>query len=381
MQRLPSDLLEVDWELLGASNVVHRPPPHWYPAIGRREVAGVLIGCLSPLAGSVLDPFCGSGTIMAESLRLGRHPLGGDVNPVGSLVTTARLTAIDAREWERYVSALRQRITDSIVSATFRSNSAVVQVPQFDENRHWYHAATLTELGVIWNAIHETTSPFQLIAQAAFSSILRQSSSRRGPANRIADNIHPNVLVYRNTVESFFLQLDIYRADKRAEQHVSLPSAEEAQDGIWAGPSESILPSLDGASVDLVVTRIPEPGAVDHVRSQRLSYLWFQWDMSRAEAYEIGARYKHRRSQARQEYLQGIESVFAEVVRVLKPGGWLAAILGPTVHKQELTTELASMLGRLTCTTIFKLGGRMPDRHNIPGPSRREEILIAHKEP
>ena len=186
---LPSDLLEVDWELLGAPDSVIHNLYHWYPQVGRREVAGVLVGCLSDPGGYVLDPFCGTGTVMAEAWRQERHPVGGDINPVASLVANARLINIDRMQWDHYVSSLRRRVTEYLLIDGFMAAAEDLEIPNYENIRQWYHENTLIELAAIWRSIRETPHPYTLTAEASFSAILRAVSSRRGPANRIADNV------------------------------------------------------------------------------------------------------------------------------------------------------------------------------------------------
>ncbi|MET0793116.1 MAG: DNA methyltransferase, partial [Polyangiaceae bacterium] len=55
---------------------------HSYPARLHPETARRLIESFSPPHGRVLDPFCGSGTVLVEARQLGRHAFGIDANPL-----------------------------------------------------------------------------------------------------------------------------------------------------------------------------------------------------------------------------------------------------------------------------------------------------------
>src|SRR4051812_48600424 len=55
---------------------------HPYPARAHPTTARRLIEDLSPDDGIVLDPFCGSGTILVEAMLAGRSAIGSDLNPV-----------------------------------------------------------------------------------------------------------------------------------------------------------------------------------------------------------------------------------------------------------------------------------------------------------
>src|SRR5690606_3076322 len=44
----------------------------------------------SPRGGVIADPFCGSGTVLVEARRLGRHALGVDLNPLAVQLALAK---------------------------------------------------------------------------------------------------------------------------------------------------------------------------------------------------------------------------------------------------------------------------------------------------
>ena len=53
---------------------------HWFPANFIPQIPSILIANLSKRNSIVLDPFCGSGTTLVESVRLGRTGIGVDTN-------------------------------------------------------------------------------------------------------------------------------------------------------------------------------------------------------------------------------------------------------------------------------------------------------------
>jgi DNA modification methylase len=64
-----------------------------YPTQKPLALLELLIAACCPPAGLVVDPCCGSGTTLVAAARLGRTPLGCDVNPDAVAIATARLTA------------------------------------------------------------------------------------------------------------------------------------------------------------------------------------------------------------------------------------------------------------------------------------------------
>src|SRR5262245_2914227 len=61
---------------------------HSYPARMHPAMARSLIHLLSP--GSILDPFCGSGTTLVEGRFAGKKSVGVDINPLAVLVAKAK---------------------------------------------------------------------------------------------------------------------------------------------------------------------------------------------------------------------------------------------------------------------------------------------------
>jgi len=71
---------------------VFRFPAKFYPPVARK-----LIELVSKVGETVLDPFCGSGTLLVEVAALGRNSVGSDVDPLAVFVTRAKTDISDER--------------------------------------------------------------------------------------------------------------------------------------------------------------------------------------------------------------------------------------------------------------------------------------------
>ena len=67
---------------------------HSYPAMMAPPIARRLISELTNKGETVLDPFCGSGTVLAEAVLLGRRTIGYDINPLALLIAKVKTTPI-----------------------------------------------------------------------------------------------------------------------------------------------------------------------------------------------------------------------------------------------------------------------------------------------
>jgi len=59
----------------------------------------------------VLDPFCGSGTVLLESLLAGRNAVGTDTNPLASLISQVKTSPLNIQKLKSYIVQLRDLIT------------------------------------------------------------------------------------------------------------------------------------------------------------------------------------------------------------------------------------------------------------------------------
>jgi len=71
-----------DWTFRKANTHEHIHGIHPYPARMIPQIARKLIKIYSKPDDIVLDPFCGSGSVLAEANMLGRRAIGIDINPL-----------------------------------------------------------------------------------------------------------------------------------------------------------------------------------------------------------------------------------------------------------------------------------------------------------
>ncbi|MCK5640973.1 MAG: hypothetical protein KAJ19_09260, partial [Gammaproteobacteria bacterium] len=71
-----------------------------HPYFGRVDpaLAKLLVSAFSQPGDTVLDPFCGSGTVLHTAILSGRSAVGWDSSPLATLISSAKLTGITAEE-------------------------------------------------------------------------------------------------------------------------------------------------------------------------------------------------------------------------------------------------------------------------------------------
>ncbi|MDG4821911.1 DNA methyltransferase [Asanoa sp. WMMD1127] len=378
-QNYLSELRGLDWDFDGASGNTGLAGYHWYPARFVPNVPGVLIGYFSRPGEVVLDPFCGSGTTLVEAHRLGRSSLGVDTNPAATLMSSAKLIPFEREGWKSFRDSLKHSCQHFFVRGG-KSNWATIseEVPNYLENAKWYHPDTLAELSAIWQAIRAQDSEYRLVAEATFSAILRFACSQTKHWGWICDNVWPKEFVYKSAMTLFFQRLEQY-ATSAAELHLGQETADMQAPvaHVVRGSCATVLAGLPPRSVDLVVTSPPYFGMTDYVRSQRLTFLWFEWSLEDCRADETGARYRRRRLTALSEYMSDMGKSFMAIARVLKVGAMCAIVIGESPNRDTYLDDFEIDLAKIGFTVEARLTRNVSKRRVMKPQVHEERIILA----
>jgi len=169
---------------------------HPYPAMMIPQIARRLILEYSRLGDYILDPFCGSGTVLVESKLNNRYSVGIDINPLALLLAKVKTTPIKPKTL--LVSA--QKLFDFI-----HSNRSQIDPPTFFNIEYWFKPRVISDLARIKTAISEINDQdikdFFLVS---FSLTVRAVSNTRNSEFKLY-RIEPTKLASHNpdTVKTF----------------------------------------------------------------------------------------------------------------------------------------------------------------------------------
>ena len=372
-QNYLSELRDLDWDFEGQTGADGLAGYHWYPARYVPQVPAMLIGYLSAKGDNVLDPFCGSGTTLVEAQRLGRRSHGIDTNPAAILMATAKLVPFDANEWKDYTESLVGRINRFNVEAARDPHWLVSSVPQFDEQSDWYHPDTLAELAQVFRGIRDSPGLFQVVADAAFSSILRSSCSQDKHWGWVCDNVKPKALSYRPALKAFLDKFYAYGQIRSAAPPDASVSALTT-----TGNCVEVLKTLPAESFDLVVTSPPYYSMTDYIRSQRLTFLWFDWDLYELKRLESGARYKRHRKSALEQYLDDMDAAFEGISRVLRSGKSCGVVIGESPNRAPYLDDLRDIMSDRGLKIETRIRRRVATQRTF-AELEHEEIILARR--
>ncbi|MCL2448261.1 MAG: site-specific DNA-methyltransferase [Polyangiaceae bacterium] len=265
---------------------------HTYPARMHPATAAGLVRAVSAEGGVVLDPFCGSGTVLVEAMLASRQAVGTDLNPIA--VRLARLKTTPANPAAREaIRAGAATVAELAADRRARRAGATRRYPPEDVAAFDPHV--LLELDSLRAGIAEQASsaPVRSALELVLSAILVKVSRRRsdtssgGAARRIAAGF-PTRLFRR-------------KADELARRLGDL--ADRLPPGARAARVELDdavrLRSVGASTVDAVVTSPPYVATYDYLAHHALRLRWLGLDASALASGELGARRRYARKDAR----------------------------------------------------------------------------------
>lgn len=383
----------MDWDFRGESTKAYFPHNIcWYPSRFVPQIPLQLIAALSEPGAVVYDPFCGCGTTLVETLRLGRRAVATDISPVATFLTNvkARIVAgenVDVQSLRDIHGAvtsegtglfhLRGRSENSSSDRHFQEN--------LEELKQWYHPATFDELLAIKNAIDSLGKGLTAdIAKAAFMAIVMPASGLPidRPYTYFADNVKPKSNVLQKDAYGLFrLRLSRVIAGHSKDQFYVTEKAR------WSCLTRNVLhvrPSEVGP-IDLVVTSPPYLGVTDYITGFRLAHLWFDFgcDITTLKQDEIGARWKRKRPSGLSDYLKSMNKSINVMASCLIDGGHICLVLGEAKKYSEAVLQAFSdhatqVLG-LTVVSVLRRNVSQNFFLHPSGGVATEDIIVFRK--
>ncbi|MFO0676752.1 MAG: DNA methyltransferase [Polyangiaceae bacterium] len=257
---------------------------HSYPARMHPGTARILVEGLSEPGQVVLDPFAGSGTVLAEALGVGRAAVGVDLNPLATMLAWSKLRPRHSRDLQGLADAANgirgladERRRDK--SGASRRYGA--------EDMSMFDAHVLFELDSLKLGIDRVGNR-ELRADLALvlSSILVKVSRKKADTSEAKETTR---IAAGYTAKLFVKKAEEYR--RRLETFAAgLPRPRPRVD-VFTGDATK-LADVRTASVDLVVTSPPYVATYDYIahHALRLRRLGPTTRSSRAPSSVPGAR-------------------------------------------------------------------------------------------
>jgi len=259
---------------------------HWYPAkLFYRIPQFILLSEIGQTSNLVVDPFCGSGTVLLEALVASKKAYGVDINPIAKLIARVKTGIYDERLLQSQWEDIKGKLANG-----YRAE----ELPSFPNMDYWFDLRTVNDLARIRSCIKSIPDGRNRdFFEVCFSSIIRKVSLA-DPSVAPPVKLDPERLRKNNKKYSKALRLtkarqsqDVYAIfANHIERNIERVSRLAA---LGLAGCEVSIPSdatafntgLADGSADLIITSPPYMGAQKYVRSVELELFWLGYKVDK----------------------------------------------------------------------------------------------------
>lgn len=311
-------LSKVDWDFKVRIVTNEIENVHPYPAKFISDLPAAFLDALPLTRDSVvLDPFCGSGTTVAEAQRRGYKSLGVDLNPIACLMARVKTSPVPAR------------ISDSISAVCqMMDETTDITVPSIPNLGHWFEQPIQVALARLTDAVDEMPEQHKDFLRLAASSIIVRVSNQESDTRyaAIAKQVTPQDVQshFRKSCERLLSALKI-------RDYELLPATIIQSDLLQVD-----LEAFAG-KVGAIITSPPYPNAYEYWLYHKYRMWWLGHDPIAVKEKEIGARahfFKKNRHTS-QTFVDQMSRAFEKFRSLLMPGGWVCFVVGRSIIHGE----------------------------------------------
>lgn len=383
---------------------------HSYPGKLIHHIPNYFISLFSERGDIVLDPFCGTGTVLAEARLNSRNSYGVEINPLSRLISRVKTTPLNPQKLEKKGRDLINK---------YENLNGDIPIPEFTNRDYWFdheHQHDLSKLLYLISYIENIK--YREFFQVCLSSIIRKVSyadPRISPAVKskirleaIKNRGLPSVLeVFKEAVNLNIERIEKYSkaCDWNCFAKIKESDAREIK--------------LISNSIDLIITSPPYINAQKYIRSTKLEIFWLgllnEDELKKIDSDLVGTEkvfannYKvlhntgynladqivsiiynkdPRRAFIAYKFYVDMSKVFQEIFRILKKGKYFVLIIGNNTIKginvpnQEILAEIAIDKG-FTIENVFvdyiKSYGLMTKRNKTANMIDKEWVIVFKK--
>jgi SAM-dependent methyltransferase len=409
-----------------------------FPAKFHAPVVRCLIERYTKPNQTILDPFCGSGTLLVEAVLLKRNAVGLDVDPVAAFISRVKSTPLSPAMLEHDFVRLKEKLSgirrsareyDRLMHEDLAASSVSryrhkLRIPDIPNLEHWFRVYVVLDLARLRLAILRSNfSPrIRDFFLACFASIIRNASNADPvPVSGLEVTSHMKELdkrgrridpfeLFERRVDREILGMRDFWVKARQGGSARVRRADAAQS----------TRRLRQGSVDVVITSPPYNTAVDYYRRHTLEMYWLGLIgshkerlllapryLGRVQVRESNARLNHqfesnyvcrlvaharRISVARERtivhYCASMQLILENLSRALKTNGRAVFVVGNSkwngqrVRATKLLRELAPRRFEVEDTFTYATRNRYMSyaRHN-GADVNREFVLVLKKKP
>ncbi|MDP9151718.1 MAG: site-specific DNA-methyltransferase [Myxococcota bacterium] len=344
---------------------VHVHGFHTYPARMHPVTAARLVAAASQAGQMLLDPFCGSGTVIVEAMIAGRQVTGTDLNPLAIRLARLKTTPRGKAACHEIVAAAQSIAAMADQRREQRAGSSR-SYPREDVAAFDPHV--LLELDSLRAGIgglrggtsgSNVREALELVLSAILLKVSRKTSDTsdaRAP-RRIAAG-YPARLFARKADE----------LSRRLAEFAALLGPDATPSRVTVDDAAR-LRTVAAGSVDAVVTSPPYVATYDYLAHHALRMRWLEIDARELHAGEMGARRRYATLDPRaahDAWSRELDATLREMSRVCRKGGRIvllvadSAVRGEALRADSMVAAVASKSG---LALIARASQRRPHFH------------------
>ena len=352
-----------------ASHGYHRYPAKFIPQLARRCILEN-----SDEGDLIIDPFCGCGTALVESLIQGRRSIGTDINPVAILISTAKTTPIEPEKLSKEKERLFKSIENNQEHKQEKFNERIVYWFPYEDIR--------LKLSSILHQINLVEDKdLRTFFLCGFSHILKNCSIWRANSNKPTRDFNKK---QQDPIKTFRRHINGMERGNSELYNLTLNKLLKQNKAVLSDARK--IPTKEGTA-KMIVTSPPYVTSYEYADLHQLTALWLQYVDSLAEFRKgfIGSRHKQDIDhngikselaketieklslQSRKEglgtknYFLEMQECFEEMYRVLEPKGKAFIVIGNTrikgvdILNAEIFVEIMNNIGFKTYKIIKRV--------------------------
>lgn len=273
---------------------------HMYPAKMVPQIARELIKRFSKPYDVVLDPFCGSGGVLVESLISKRNSIGVDINDLALLLARVKTTYITK-------SRIHKALSSIVGSAKEKSKEGLdpnqkIYPKKIPNVYHWFKPYVADDLQILKNEIQRIKETelreFFLIC---FSATMYNVSNIRKNDNPYFIRIFHKEELIKHKPNVFEQFAKVVRKNALALKSLSKTSEGTVWSKILKASAKELVSTVGKEKVNLIVTSPPygeERNTMDYSRFSKLSLYWLDFGEQHVKTMRklaLGANLKERK--------------------------------------------------------------------------------------
>lgn len=369
-------------------------PIHPFPARMASEIVRDSLVSLPP-GTRVLDPMCGSGTVLRSGVEAGMQCSGVDIDPLAVLMSKVWVTPIDTTH-----------LLDAAVEMVHKAKTLVSdEVDPFPDREteefvsFWFAFSQRCQLRRLATVLKRYDEPERDALAIALSRII-VTKEKMASLARDTSHSRPHKVANDN-------EFDVYNGFLRATKHISSrlkPKLIRGSADVSQGDARD-LQRFTNQFFDIVITSPPYLNAIDYLRGHKLTLVWLGYRLSQMRTMRsasVGAekrpnlgmqsfdvsRYVAKGSEAKfdsrhlgwvERYAVDMNAIIQELARVVKNSGRIVMVVGNSflrgarVDNATLVRDLAQVTGlEVELTAVRSIPAR---RRYLPPPGSGNAML------